>query len=246
MKISVITVALNRCDTIRDAIESVLSQTLPAEHIIVDGGSSDGTLEMVRSYGRKIAQVVSEPDHGIYDAMNKGIRLATGDVVGILNADDFFTNPVVLEKVASVFEEKKVDSVYGDLEYVHPVQTGKVMRTWKSGPFEPRDFLMGWMLPHPTFFVKKCVYDQYGLYLPEFSSAGDYEMMVRLLYKYRISAAYLPEVLVRMRTGGVSNRNLLRRLAANAEDRQAWKVNGIRAPFYTTILKPLRKVGQFI
>ena len=245
MKISVITVTLNRCDTLRDAIESVLSQTVKAEHIIVDGGSSDGTLELVRSYGTDIAGLVSEPDHGIYDAMNKGIGLATGDVIGILNADDFFTHPKVLEKVAAAFEEKGVDSVYGDLEYVDPEQTEKVVRVWKAGFFQPQDFLKGWMLPHPTFFVKRCVYEMHGLYQTQFSSAGDYEMMIRLLYKHRISTAYLPEVLVRMRTGGVSNRNLWRRLAANAEDRRAWKVNGIKAPFYTTILKPLRKIEQF-
>ena len=245
MKISVITVTLNRCDTLRDAIESVLSQTVKAEHIVVDGGSADGTLELVKSYGDRIARVVSEPDRGIYDAMNKGIRLASGDVVGILNADDFFPHPEVLKKVNAVFEEKDVDSVYGDLEYVDYAQTEKVVRYWKAGIFEPADFLRGWMLPHPTFFVKKSVYERHGLYMPEFSSAGDYEMMVRLLYKHRISAAYLPEVLVRMRTGGISNRSIWRRLAANAEDRRAWRVNGIKTPFYTTILKPLRKIGQF-
>jgi len=245
MKISVITVTLNRCDTLRDTVESVISQSVEAEHIIVDGGSTDGTLGLLRSYGDRIAGVISEKDEGIYDAMNKGIRTATGDVIGILNADDFYTCPEILEKVTKVFEEKGVDSVYGDLEYVDPQQTGKVVRVWRTGEFHPRDFLLGWMLPHPTFFVKKCVYERHGLYLPGFNSAGDYEMMVRLLYKHRISTAYLPEVLVRMRTGGVSNQNIWRRLAANAEDRQAWKVNGIKAPFYTTILKPLRKVGQF-
>lgn len=245
MNLSIITITLNRCDTLRDAIESVQSQTVPAEHIIVDGGSTDGTMALVQSYGKRISRWLSEPDQGIYDAMNKGIQLATGDLIGILNADDFYRHERVLEQVAGVFEKEGVDSIYGDLEYVDPLHTERVVRTWKAGPFEAEDFLLGWMPPHPTFFVKKKVYDQYGLYRPQFFSAGDYEMMIRLLYKHRISTAYLPQVLVRMRTGGVSNRTLWRRLAANAEDREAWRVNGIKAPFYTTILKPLRKVGQF-
>jgi glycosyltransferase involved in cell wall biosynthesis len=246
MNISIITVSFNCRDTLRDTIESVLAQSVAAEHIIIDGGSTDGTMDMLRGYGDKLAKVVSEPDEGIYDAMNKGIRLATGDVIGILNADDFYSHREVLAKVLSVFSEKGVDSAYGDLEYVDPVQTSRVVRKWKAGTYHSGDFLLGWMPPHPTFFVTKAVYEKYGLYRPDFYSAGDYEMMVRLMYKHRISSAYIPEVLVRMRAGGVSNSSIRRRLEANREDRRAWKVNGIRAPFYTTILKPLRKVGQFL
>lgn len=246
MNISVITVTYNSCSTLRDTIESVLSQSMAAEHIIVDGGSTDGTLELLQSYSDRLAKVVSEPDEGIYDAMNKGIRLATGEVIGILNADDFYSHPDVLKKVVSVFSEKGVDSAYGDLEYVDPENTEKVVRKWKAGAYHPGDFLLGWMPPHPALFIRKSVYEQYGLYRPDFISSGDYEMMVRLMYKHRISAAYLPEVLVCMRAGGISNKSIWRRLAANREDRRAWKVNGIRAPFYTTILKPLRKVGQFL
>jgi len=245
MKLSIITITFNRCDTLGDTIESVLAQTVPVEHIIVDGGSTDGTMDLVQSYGNKIAKVISGPDKGIYDAMNKGIQLASGDVVGILNADDFYKHNRILERVLTTFEEEEVDSVYGDLEYVDPDRTEKVVRTWHSGHFKHSDFRMGWMPPHPSFFVKKNMYDRYGLYSIQFASAGDYEMMVRLLYKHRISAAYIPEVLVRMRTGGISNRSIWHRLAANAEDRKAWKVNGLKMPFYTTILKPLRKVGQF-
>jgi len=245
MTISIITVTLNCRDTLRGAIDSVLCQTAASERIVVDGGSTDGTMDIVREYGAQIHRAVSEPDQGIYDAMNKGVRLASGEIVGILNADDFYVHDRVLEKVLQVFAEKGVDSVYGDLEYVSPVQTDKVVRRWKAGPFQTSDFLLGWMPPHPAFFVRKSVYEKYGLYRPEFISAGDYEMMLRLLYKHRISAAYLPEVLVRMRAGGVSNRSLRRRLAANREDRKAWEVNGLKAPFYTTILKPLRKINQF-
>lgn len=155
MKISIVTVTLNRCDTLRDAIESVLSQTIPVEHIIVDGGSTDGTMDLVQSYGTRIARWISEPDQGIYDAMNKGIQLATGDIVGILNADDFYRHEQVLKRVMNVFEKEGVDSVYGDLEYVDPLQTERVVRAWKAGRFEAEDFLLGWMPPHPTFFVKK-------------------------------------------------------------------------------------------
>lgn len=245
MKLSIITVTLNCRGALHDALDSILRQTAETERIVVDGGSTDGTMDIVREYGSKIDRVVSEPDQGIYDAMNKGIRLASGEVVGILNADDFYVHDRVLENVLQVFSEKGVDAVYGDLEYVDPVHTDKVVRRWKAGPFQPSDFLLGWMPPHPAFFVRKSVYEQYGLYRPEFASAGDYEMMLRLLYKHRITAAYLPETLVRMRTGGVSNRSIRRRLAANREDRKAWQVNGLKAPFYTTILKPLRKINQF-
>jgi glycosyltransferase len=213
------------------------------------------------------SRILSEPDKGIYDAMNKGIAMAAADVIGILNADDFYASPLVLEKVARVFEDPAVMSCYGDLEYVKDrgnVNSAKekelhltsfftpgpstftVTRYWKSGPFTLDKFYWGWMPPHPTFFVRRSVYERYGLFNSEMGSAADYEMMLRLLLKERITTAYIPEVLVRMRVGGASNRSLAARLVANLMDRRAWKVNGLIPHPWTVAMKPLRKVLQWV
>ncbi|MEO1714083.1 MAG: glycosyltransferase family 2 protein [Bacteroidota bacterium] len=247
MKVSIITATYNSSETIRDTIESVLCQTYKnIEHIIIDGASKDGTLEIVHSYGGKIAKVISEPDGGIYDAMNKGISMASGDVVGILNSDDFFAHDRVIEKVVRAFEMTECDSAYGDLQYVDPSETEKVVRNWRAGSHSRNSWLYGWMLPHPTFYVRKDVYERFGTFNLRLRSAADYEIMLRFLYKNKISATYIPEVLVRMRTGGVSNASLKNRIAANKEDRQAWRMNGLTPRFYTTLLKPIRKIGQFV
>lgn len=247
MKVSIITATYNSSETIRDTIESVLCQTYKnIEHIIIDGASKDGTLKIVHSYGGKIAKVISEPDGGIYDAMNKGISMATGDVVGILNSDDFFAHDRVIEKVVRAFEMTECDSAYGDLQYVDPAETGKVVRNWRAGSHTRNSWLYGWMLPHPTFYVCKDVYERFGTFNLRLRSAADYEIMLRFLYKNKISTTYIPEVLVRMRTGGVSNASFKNRLAANKEDRQAWRMNGLTPRFYTTLLKPIRKIGQFV
>ncbi|MEM1220543.1 MAG: glycosyltransferase family 2 protein [Bacteroidota bacterium] len=247
MKVSIITATYNSSETIRDTIESVLCQTYKnIEHIIIDGASKDGTLEIVHSYGGKIAKVISEPDGGIYDAMNKGISMASGDVVGILNSDDFFAHDRVIEKVVRSFEMTECDSAYGDLQYVDPSETAKVVRNWRAGRYTRNSWLYGWMLPHPTFYVRKDVYERFGTFNLRLRSAADYEIMLRFLYKNKISATYIPEVLVRMRTGGVSNSSIKNRLAANKEDRQAWRMNGLTPRFYTTLLKPIRKIGQFV
>lgn len=247
MKVSIITVVYNNVATICSAIESILSQTyLNKELIIIDGGSTDGTLEKVVAYGNQINVVISEPDNGIYDAMNKGLSLATGDVVAILNSDDLFSTSFVLENVIHKFKHTKAEGVFGDLDYVHAHDVSKVFRRWISGNYKPGSFLKGWMPPHPTFFVKKTVYDKHGFFDTSFKIAGDYELMLRFIHLNNIELAYLPEVLVKMRTGGVSNSGVKNRVLGNLEDRRAWKVNGIKPHFYTLYFKPLRKVFQFM
>lgn len=247
MKISIITVSLNSVHTIRGTIQSVLNQNYPnIEFIVVDGSSQDGTVEIIKSYKNIIDQYISEPDDGIYDAMNKGIRMATGDVIGILNSDDIYADYDILSKVAYTFYKQGVDSVYGDLCYVAEDNPFRITRYWKSGVYRKSKFLKGWMVPHPTFFVRREVYEKYGLFDPSFRFAGDYELILRLLYKNDISTYYIPQVMVVMRMGGVSNGSFSNRLKANAEDKLAWKLNHLSRPFYTTWLKPALKIPQFV
>ncbi len=229
MKISIITVVHNNKDTIRDAIDSVLNQTYKnIEYIVVDGASSDGTVEVVQSYGNKIAKFVSEPDNGIYDAMNKGIRLATGDVVGILNSDDFYIDDEVISRVVREFEEKGVDSVFADLVYVKPDDLGKYVRRYSSKKFKPSKFAYGWMPAHPTFFVKKAFYDQHGLYKTDYKIAADYELLIRFLHKHKLSYSYIDAILTVMRMGGASTSSLKSNWILNKEILRGCHENGIR------------------
>jgi glycosyltransferase len=247
MKISIITATFNSAATIEDTIKSVLDQTYPnIEYIIIDGGSTDGTLDIVDKYKNKIAKIVSEKDNGIFDAFNKGIKLATGDIVGILNSDDFYAYDSVIQDVVEKFSASSADTVYGDLEYVDSVDTSKVLRHWKAGEYKRSKFKAGWMPPHPTFFVKKSLYDEYGGFNTWMKISNDYELVLRLLYKNNGSAAYIPKVLIKMRSGGNSDGSLKKRYLANTEDRKAWKINGLKAPFYFAVLKPMRKLGQFM
>ena len=246
MKISVITASFNNVATIEATIRSVQMQShSPVEHIIIDGGSNDGTLEVIEGYRGNLAMVVSEMDHGIYDAMNKGIALASGDVIGLLNADDFYAGEQVLARVAAVFADPEVEACYGDLEYVAADNTDHVFRYWKSGPYRAKRFYNGWMPPHPTFFVRRSVYERLGGFNTTLGSSADYELMLRFLLKGGVHAAYIPEVLVKMRTGGTSNATLANRVRANLNDRLAWRVNGLRPHPWTLYFKPLSKLGQF-
>lgn len=245
MKISIITATYNSQDTLNDTLDSVVNQeSVDVEHLIIDGNSKDETLRIASNYTH-IASILSEPDKGIYDAMNKGVSRATGEIVGILNSDDLYENHSVLEKVSLLFESKKVDAVYGNLVYVNPTDTSKIVRKWNAGPYKKSKWLHGWMPPHPTFFVRRSVYEELGVFDLDLKSSADYEIMLRFLYKNNIQVTYLNETLVRMRTGGQSNISLKNRILANKEDRLAWEKNDLKPPFYTTYFKPIRKIPQF-
>jgi glycosyltransferase involved in cell wall biosynthesis len=246
MKISIITVCYNAASTIEETILSVLTQTHPSmEYIIIDGGSTDQTMRIVNRYRDRIAAIVSEKDLGIYDAMNKGIARAGGEVVGILNADDVYAGNEVLAQVAKTFKETSADAVYGNLQYLDAAGE-KVVRVWRSGHCSRLAFLHGWMPPHPAFFLRKECYEQYGNYSLELRSSSDYELMLRMLFRFGLKASWLDRLLVNMRSGGISNASLWSRLRANKEDARAWKMNGLTPLPYTLWLKPLRKIPQFI
>jgi glycosyltransferase involved in cell wall biosynthesis len=246
LTLSIITVVRNGAATIRDCIESVLGQSHPVEYLVIDGGSSDGTLAVVQAYADRIQKIVSEPDRGIYDAMNKGLRMATGDVIGILNADDFYRHKHVLERVTTCIEVNQVDSCYGDLVYVDPVNPHRVVRYWKGGAYRRNRFHHGWMPPHPTFFVRRSVYERYGYFELSLGTAADYELTLRFLLKHRISTYYIPEVLTIMRAGGASNATCKARLQTMRMVRRAWDSNGIKVNPLTLVLRPVYNATQYL
>ena len=246
MNISIITVALNSAGTIEDTIKSVLGQTYPdIEYIVIDGSSTDGTLEIVRRYKDKIAKIVSEKDGGMYEAMNKGIKLATGDVVGILNSDDIYSSNEIIKNVVGEFEKSGADCVWGDLVYVDKGDPNKIVRNWKSSVYQSGNFQKGWHPPHPTFFVRRSIYEKYGSFRTDLNTSADYELMLRFLERYRISSSYIPQVLVKMRNGGQGNRSYYNLIRANIGSYRAFKLNGLKVSPLFMIQKPLSKVGQF-
>lgn len=246
MKISIITACFNSASTIRDTIESVLAQDYGnIEYIIIDGGSSDTTISIVNEYKDRISKIVSEKDDGIYFALNNGIALANGEVIAFLHADDIFADKNVISSVMNWFDHHKCDAVYGDLQYVDRVDTSRIIRNWKSGIYHSGQFLKGWMPPHPAFFMKKSCYTRHGVFNTTFRTAADYELMLRMIHLHKVPVAYLPQVMVKMRVGGVSNVSLKNRIKANREDKRAWIVNGLRPGMLTLIRKPLGKIGQF-
>jgi glycosyltransferase involved in cell wall biosynthesis len=267
MKVSLITVSYNSAKTIVDTIQSVLNQTYKnIEYIVVDGNSSDGTVEIVKQFldstkdalqddkqgstkGASqgvVTKFLCERDKGIYDAMNKGLTLATGDIIGVLNSDDFYCSNTVIEQVVAAFQKEDAQCLYGDLNYVDPTDTYKIVRKWRSGDFKRENFLKGWMPPHPTFFVRKSCYEKFGTFNTQFKSAADYELMLRFLYKESCSAIHLPVVMIHMRAGGISNVSLKNRIRANREDRLAWKINGLKPKWFTLLRKPLSKLIQYL
>jgi len=246
MTLSIVTTVLNRVSTIRYCIENVINQGVELEHIIVDGGSTDGTLEIINEYNSYFSKIISEPDEGIYDGLNKGLKLASRDIIGILNSDDEYFDSNVLSKVGTVFDNNKIDSCYGDLVYIDKDNPKKIVRYWKAGDYNSQKVYWGWMPPHPTFFVRKRVYDTYGCFNINLGSAADYELMIRFLLKHKISVAYIPEILVKMRTGGESNFSIKNRILANLNDRMAWKVNRLTPYPWTMFFKPLRKFDQYL
>lgn len=244
LKISLITIVYNAETTISRCIESVISQNYKnVEYIIIDGGSADQTVSVIEKYQPYLTHYVAEPDSGIYDAMNKGIRLATGQVVGMLNADDYFAENNVLSTIANMFGQTGVDAVYGDLDYID--KRGGILRQWRSGEFNRRNFERGWMPPHPTFYCKRLLFEKFGLYSLRYGTAADYELMLRFLYANKLQAAYIQKVLVKMSTGGHSNRTLRSRFNGSCNDYRAMRDNHILFPLLTLLMKPVRKIVQY-
>jgi glycosyltransferase involved in cell wall biosynthesis len=244
LKISLITVVFNAESTIERCIRSVIAQDYKAlEYIIIDGGSTDKTIQIINRYANRISIFVSEPDNGIYDAMNKGIKLATGGVIGILNADDYFAGDNVLSAIAKAFEHKNTKITYADLDYVDA--NDKVIRKWRSGLYSPGMFNRGWMPPHPTFYCKRELFHQFGYYSLEYGTAADYELMLRFMHLHKINALYIKKAIIKMKTGGKSNKSFGSRVKGLYHDWRAMRANAVSLPFIALICKPLRKVVQY-
>lgn len=248
MIISIITVCFNAAGTIGSTLNSVRIQTHDSiEHIIIDGGSTDNTLKIVESEGRHVSKIVSSKDKGIYDAMNKGIALSTGDVIGFINADDFYPSPDVLSVVASAFESSGSDCCYGDLCYVQQDDVAKTVRYWRSAPFAPGMFGRGWCPPHPTFFVRREVYSRLGGFDLSFKIGSDIELMARYLEVGRISNHYIPKILVHMRMGGTTNRSLSNIVKQNFEIRRGFLALGLGFSWWRFISnKVVSRAVQFV
>ncbi len=247
LKVSIITVVFNNKDTIGDTIASVASQNYPyVEHIIVDGLSTDGTMDIITANKDRFTKVISEPDKGIYDAMNKGIAAATGDIIGCLNGDDFYADNEAISTVVREFEAKGVDSVFADLVYVKREDPSRVVRYYDSSSFHPGMFAYGWMPAHPTFFVKRSCYKKYGVFKTDYAIAADYEMLARMLGKHRITYSHIPRVLTKMRTGGVSTKNFKSNWILNREIMRACKENGIQTNYFKIYSKYATKMFQLV
>jgi glycosyltransferase involved in cell wall biosynthesis len=245
MKISIITATCNSAKTIKDTLDSVAKQTYPnIEHIIVDGASKDNTLELVSTFGKQVATIISEPDKGIYDAMNKGIKAATGDIIGILNSDDFFTSDDVIATVAKTFEENDIDALYGDVHYVNPDNLEKNVRYYSSAVFKPSLFRFGFMPAHPSFYMKRSCYEKHGLYALDYKIAADYDLLIRYLYKEKVAYKYIQKDFVTMRTGGVSTENFNSKIVLNKEIVRACRKYGISTNLFLLSLKYFYKVFE--
>jgi glycosyltransferase involved in cell wall biosynthesis len=244
LKVSIITVSKNSKDTISASIDSVLNQTYKnIEYIIIDGSSHDGTIEVIKKYIDKISYFTSEPDNGLYDAMNKGISHANGDIIGILNSDDFYIDNLVIEKVVNEFESEEVDSIYADIVFVDSKNLNKILRYYDSSFFKPKKFAYGFMPAHPAFFVKKEIYDKYGCFNTKYKIAADFDLLVRFLYIHSISYSYMKEVLVKMRPGGISN-SFKSVWQINNEQLKVCKDNGIESNIVMIFFKyPVKILG---
>ena len=246
MKFSVITAVYNNENTIKDAIESVLSQTHnDIEYIVIDGGSNDSTCNIIEQYKEQIDVYISEKDNGIYDALNKGIANATGEVICFLHSDDIYSNNDILKKANAIFEKEDTDSIYGDLIYVKKDNINNTVRYWKSGLFTPKKLKYGWMPPHPTFFVKRKIYEKHGNFDTSFRISADYDTVLRFLSVHKIKTTYLSEVLIKMRLGGASNKSLKNLKNKTLEDIKALKKNNTGG-LSTIIYKNISKIPQFL
>ena len=249
MKISIITVTLNSASFINHCLESVKKQNYDnIEHIIIDGGSNDSTLSILKSKKKQISVLISEPDNGIYDAMNKGLKIATGDIIGFLNSDDFYANNNVLKNVSELFrEDSTLEACYSNLVYVDALETSKTIRFWKSENFVPGMFSKGWCPPHPTFFVKSSVYRRHGNFDTNYKLASDAELMMRFMEVKMIKVKYEPKLWVKFRMGGVSNKSLKNITIQNIEVLKALKNHGLKFNYITFFFKKLiLKIKQFV
>jgi len=249
MKVSIITVVLNGVATIERNLDSIADQRTchdEIEHILIDGGSTDGTLELLHQRRNQIEVLISEPDSGLYDAMNKGIRLATGDIVGTLNADDYYANPQVLRDISQLFQSQKVDAVFGDLEYFNPKRQTFTTRLYRSAHFTPEKLSSGMMPAHPTLFLRKSVYDRFGLFKPEYKIAGDFDFIARIFKNGDLNYTYVPRILTRMQSGGVSTRGLKSTILLNKEILRSCQENQIPTNFLKLLLRYPKKLLEYV
>jgi glycosyltransferase involved in cell wall biosynthesis len=246
MLVSIITPVLNGQDTIGDTLKSIAGQSYPdIEYIVVDNGSTDATLEIVKKYGAIVSTVCFERQKGIYHAMNKGIHSAHGGIIGVLNADDCYAHNEVIGDVVRTMGKRNADVCWGNLVYVDRINLEKVIRYWKSRDYTEGLFERGWMPPHPTFFVRNWVYEKHGVFDPTYRLAADYELMLRLLHTHGVRGAHIPEVLVKMRIGGMTNRSVGNLIKKSREDYRALRANGLRGGLCTLALKNISKIPQF-
>jgi glycosyltransferase len=244
MKISIITASYNNCGTIEDTILSVLSQTYPyIEYILVDGGSTDGTVDVIKKYDTAVTKWISEPDNGIYHALNKGLAMASGDVIGYIHADDVLHDYFTVAAVAQVFQSRQCHAVYGDLVYVARQDVQNVVRFWKSCPFHPKLLRKGWMPPHPTLFVRKEAYEKYGNFNTDLHISADYDLVLRFFGQPEFKSVYLPRIFVRMRMGGISNRNFRNILRKSIEDYKTMRNNN-KGGIVSLAIKNISKLSQ--
>jgi len=244
LKVSIITVVFNGLKTIEDTIKSVLSQRYhDIEYIVIDGGSTDGTLEILAMYQSSVSKYISERDKGIYDAMNKGIKLSTGDIIATLNSDDVYADETVVGQMADLMTSNTLDAAYGDLVYIDSAGSGRITRFWKTGEYRKDAFRNGWVIPHPTFFCRKQVFERYGYFNDDFHIAADFELMLRFIEKHKIKVGYLPKVVVKMRTGGKANvlQGIIR---GNREIINSFRLNGLHLSPWFFVHKPIAKISQ--